>query len=180
MRFLRSTWKKRFIVASLIASLLPLMASPFLDQAKDASVDHYADWVRKQLGSDVSALVEQAIDTARASDAHNLAHFLEAFIGAYTEAAQLNDAVSFSDTAFFSLLHSHYLQLVGKSVVPSLILKSLTARSSASSERSGSDWIVFSGSVLDIEPDGWMIGKLSYGGAKLFQLFTHSIHPRGP
>lgn len=167
-------------MASLILSLLPLMASPFLDQARGASVEHYADWVRKQLGSEASALVEHAIDTARASDAHNLAHFLEAFIGAYTEAAQLSDALSFSDTAFFSLLHSHYLQLVGKSVVPSLILKSLSARSSASSERSGSDWILLSGRVLNIEPDGWMMRSLSYGGARLCQLFTHAIHPRGP
>lgn len=156
------------------------MVSPFLDQAEGVSVEHYADWVRKQLGGEATPLVEQAIETARASDAHNLAHFLEAFIGAYTKAAQLSDAIPFSDTAFFSLLHSHYLQLVGKSIVPSLILKTLSARSSVSSERSGTEWMVFAGRVLNIESNGWMIGSLSYSGARLYQLFARAIHPRGP
>jgi hypothetical protein len=180
MRSLRSTWGKRIITVSLILSILPLVALPYVSLSEEEPADHYAERIRKQLGGETSALVEQAIDTARAADVHDLTQFLKAFVGAYSRVSDAEQSLAFSDTALFALLHSRYLQLVGKSITPRLVLKSLTVRSSISTERAPSSLFTLFKNRPAVRPVALERFMGLGSGLRFIHHLSVSLNPRAP
>jgi len=114
MRRLRTTWSRRWAVAILVMSLLPLVAGPAAAAQPDAT-QGYAAWLRAQAHPDVveqaETTVADALDAARSEAPHSLHAFTEAFAVAYTAAspsvslAELFALPAVADAALYRVLH---------------------------------------------------------------------------
>lgn len=124
MRALRSTWGARVLAALLATSLLSLVLLPVGQETSIEGTASYATWLRAQATGDTDATFDEALTTARASDAHSLHEFLTAFVEAYEgsseQLAKVFAAGDRSGAALIRYLERHYLRLAGGEVYASL------------------------------------------------------------
>lgn len=124
MRALRSTWGARVLAALLATSLLSLVLLPVGQKTSIEGTASYATWLRAQATGDTDATFDEALTTARASDAHSLHEFLTAFVEAYEgsseQLAKVFAAGDRSGAALIRYLERHYLRLAGGEVYASL------------------------------------------------------------
>lgn len=139
MHRLRSIYGKRWLVALMLASLLPvLFATVSMASQRGTS---YAGWLRAQLLEPADAAVEQALAAAVQSDARSLDVFLNTFVAAY-EAQEttlplghLFAAAGLSGDALMVYLQSRFSQLVGDAVLPRAVFIATQAATSHTSTR---------------------------------------------
>lgn len=152
MRVLRTFWMRRWVVAVLAMSLLPLVvadpSSGSATQASDAS-DAYETWLRAQIPSSpsrtASEAVERAFQRAHADAPASLEAFTRAFADAYERASRHQAApVSLGDlfaapgvdsAALFRTLYARSQQFGRAAVFPRL--QFVTTPSSGASGRFG-------------------------------------------
>lgn len=145
MRWLRSTWRLRVLVALMAASLLPLAIVMPEQASLSAAAQPQADWLRAQVENQPEGAAreafEQAIEEAHASGAQTLDDFLQAFTEAYQHQAtgpslaELFEAPDLSGEQLICYLQRRYAQVSGVAAVPRIRLTAKAA-SSPSLDRS--------------------------------------------
>lgn len=136
MRSLRSTWSRRWVVAVLVTSLLPLVAGPLGDGVSEEGEAH-ALWLRAQVDGAVPDGAEAAFDAALKDAQATAGSSLEAFTAAFAESYR-QQATSVSLGTLFALpswngatlyraLHQRAQQLGTHAAVPPRLTGPATA-----------------------------------------------------